>query len=512
MSPSDGNRLAKWPGRKTSGSGSSRTAPIRASYFYAAISAIGALAITAFAVPAVASTSTSQKGVKLSSNPLGVNVAPWQTANLNNAAQQRMVGYLKALGPAIAVRYGGGVFADADNEMIGRNTNGVSQGGEQTSDFWGYNSSRDALTFPQYVPEARAVHANVMVTINYGTGTPALAGAWLRSIRADHDPVTAVEIGNEPYGCSSPDKEITVGPVWDTSYEPNVPEDCPYSQYGGGSPGIRQFARSFIAHAPAFIRAVHEADPSVKIVLPYAISPPRDGGHVWNHAVMAAVQGYQGINVLWYPSHSWDNPSTQTALSWLTQIPARAAAIRADIREYAPDAFWMIGENNIANHPTWAVCTSMSAVFAADSALAWLAEGARNVNWWGESDGNNSYGHCSNRDFSMFDLTGYPTPPYKGWLLASKLAQPHAFLSIVDTGNSNVLAYHSTLSDGRQAEAFINISAGQSATVAGPKIGGGTLTQLRYTSDHPVIGQSQVPAWKVKTLWVPKDSVTVFMN
>lgn len=77
----------------------------------------------------------------------------------------------------------------------------------------------------------------------------------------------------------------------------------------------------------------------------------------------------------------------------------------------------MIGEDNIANHPTWAVCEPMSAVFSATSALAWLAEGARNVNWWGESDGNNSYGHCAHRDFSMFDRTGYPLPPYKGFLL-----------------------------------------------------------------------------------------------
>lgn len=472
---------------------------------------MGVLTITAFAVPA-ASASSDQKGVKLSSNPLGVNVAPWQTANLSTSARQRMEGYLEQLGPAIAVRYGGGVFADADNQMIGRNTNVVSQGGEQTSDFWGYDSDPDALTFSRYVPEARDVHGNVMVTINYGTGTPALAGAWLAKIHADHDPVTAVEIGNEPYGCSSPDKEITVGPVWDTSYEPNVPSQCPYQQYGGGSPGLRQFARSYIAHAPAFIRAVHKADPDVKIVLPYAISPPGDGGHVWNHAVMAALQGYQGINVLWYPSHSWDNPSSQTALSWLTQIPARAADIKADLRDYAPTAFWMIGENNIANHPTWAVCTPMSAVFAAGSALSWLAEGARNVNWWGESDGNNSYGHCRNRDFSMFDLTGYPLPPYPGFLLASKLAQPHAFLSIIDTGNSHVLAFHATLTDGRQADAFINISAGQSERVTGPDIGDGTLTQLQYRSTRAEIVQSQVRAWKVKNIDLPKDSVTVFMN
>jgi hypothetical protein len=469
------------------------------------------LAITAFGVPG-ASAST-QKGVWLSSNPLGVNVAPWQTANLNSAARQRMENSLKQLGSKIAVRYGGGVFADADNQMIGRNTNAITQSGHQTSNFWGDDSNRDALTFSDYAAEARDVHASVMVTINYGTGTPSLARAWLSRINARNDPVDQVEIGNEPYGCSSPDKEITEGPVWDTSYEPNVPDRCPYSQYGGGSPGLRQFARSFIAHAPAFIRAVRDADPSVKVVLPYAISPPGDGGHVWNSAVMSDIKDYQGVNVLWYPSHrSHFNPSAQTTLDWLTQIPARAAEIRAAVRKYAPKAFWMIGETNIVNQPTRAVCTPTAAVFAAADALAWLAEGARNVNWWGESDGNNSFGHCRNPDFSMFDLTGYPLPPYDGFLLASKLAQPHAVLSTVDTGNSDVLAYHSTLSDGRQAAAFINLRAGSSQTVPGPQIGGGTLTQLQYRSSHASIVQTQVNSWDVKKITLPKDSVTVFTN
>jgi hypothetical protein len=484
----------------------------RAKFFYAcaAITAAGMMAITAFTAPS-ASASTARKGVRLSSDPLGVNVGPWQTAELSTSSRERMDEALRRLGSAISVRYGGGVFADADNQMLGRNTNGISQAGHQTSNFWGYGSKPDALPFRAYVPEAKAVHANVMVTLNYGTGTPALARAYLASIRAHDDPVSAVEIGNEPYGCSSPDKEITEWPVNDRSYEPNVPDRCPYSQYGSGSAGIRQFARSFIAHAPAFIRAVHEADPSVKVVLPYAISPPRDSGHLWNSAVMSAVQDYQGINVLWYPSHKAGyNPSTQTALSWLTQIPTRAAAIKADLRKYAPNAFWMIGEMNIVNHATRTVCTPAATVFAAAAALAWLAQGARDVNWWGQSDGNNANGRCRNSEFSMFDLTGYPLPPYTGFLLASKLAQPHAQLSIVDTGNDDVLAYHSTLANGQQAEAFININAGQSEWASGTAIGGGTLTRLQYRDGRSTIAETQVPSSAVEGITLPRDSVTVF--
>jgi hypothetical protein len=493
---------------------------VRFFYAYAVITAAGMAAITAFAVPPVSaspisaspiSASLGPKGVRLSNDPLGVDVGPWQTAELSTASRQRMDADLRLLGSALAVRYGGGVFADADNEMLGRNTNGVSQGGDQTSDFWGYDSHADALPWRAYVPEARAVHASVMVTINYGTGTPELAGAWLASIRAHHDPVSEVEIGNEPYGCSSPDTEITEWPVWDTSYEPNDYYNCPYTQYGSGSAGIRQFARSFLAHAPAFIRAVRRADPSVKVMLPYAISPPRNSGYIWDGEVMRNVRDYQGINVLWYPSLTGWNPPAQTALSWLTEIPARAASVKADLRNYAPRAFWVIGEDNIANHPIQLVCTPTAAVFATASALGWLAQGARNVDWWGQSFGNNAYGQCDNRDFGMFDRTGYPEPPYWGFLLASRLAQPHALLSIVNTGNSYVLGYHSTLADGRQAEAFININAGRPEGVRGPAIGG-RLTRLQYRDDRARIVQTLVPSSAVRRITLPRDSVTVYLN
>jgi hypothetical protein len=158
------------------------------------------------------------------------------------------------------------------------------------------------------------------------------------------------------------------------------------------------------------------------------------------------------------------------------------------------------------------VCAPVSAVFAAGSVLAWLAQGANNVNWWTASTGNNANGQCGTADFAMFDRTGYPQPPYKGYLLASKLARPHAVLSIVNTGNSNVLAYHSTLRNGHQAEAFINISASRSQQVAGQAIGSGTLTQLQYRSGHATIVTTKVSASSVKSVTLPIDSVTVFQN
>jgi hypothetical protein len=489
---------------------------------YAAVSAAGVLAATALAVPSAAASASpvpsastrasTGQGVTLSHNPLGVDVAPWETIDLTASWRLRMDRYIHQLGPWIAVRWGGGVFADADNAVIGRNTNAVTQAGHQTNDFTGPNSRPDALRFPFFAAEDKTIGGNIMVTLNYGTGSPALAGSWLASIYKTHEPVTMVELGNEPYGCSSPDMEITRAPINDTSYEPNVPAHCPYAQAGSGSAGIKWFARSFISHAPAFIAAVRKADPSIQIVLPYAISPPRNSGYIWDHMVMSAIKGIKGLNVLWYPSMTASSPSPATALSWLTQIPVRAAAIRADVRTYAPGAYWMIGEENLDNQPTIAVCQPLTAVFAAGSALSWLAQGAHNVNWWTLSTGNNRNGRCVRRDFSMFDLTGDPQPPYWGFLLASKLAQPRAYLSIVNSGNSEVLEFHSTLANGHQAAAFINISAARSETVAGPAIGSGTLTRLRYASSHAAIVRTLVSSTAVKRITLPLDSVTVFMR
>ena len=95
----------------------------------------------------------------------------------------------------------------------------------------------------------------------------------------------------------------------------------------------------------------------------------------------------------------------------------------------------MIGEDGISNRRTYDVCQPVAAVFAAGSALSWLAAGARSVDWWKASDSDNARGRCKNPDYAMFDSTGVRQPPYAGFLLASKLAQPHAVLSAVKSGN-----------------------------------------------------------------------------
>jgi hypothetical protein len=299
------------------------------------------------------------------------------------------------------------------------------------------------------------------------------------------------------------------GPPTNFAWEPNTHYGCP--QYTMGSiPGMQLIAQSFIAHGPAFMTAIKQADPNAVIVLPYAISPPHNSGYVWNDAVMPALRGYyQGIDVLWYPSFTTDQEPDSTILAYLTTIADRAAAIKADIAQYSPGVFWMIGETNSSNKATLTPDKPVGAVFAAADALSWLAQGARNVDWWQQADAQNSGGTYTNPSYSLFDSDGNPQTPYWGWLLASKLAQPGALLSI-DTTNTNpfILAFQATLANGQQAEAYSHISttASEQPTVA-PGLKPGLLTEWQYSNQNPTITQATSQPEQDVTL--PPESVTV---
>jgi hypothetical protein len=466
----------------------------------------------ALAAPqAMAVMSSPGSGVQLSAAPLGVNTGPPEQADSNQAARQRIEIRLKALGASTWFRYGGGAWADAYDWQTNVDTYAAAQARVQSNDFTlgapYASNSLDYLNFSSYMAEVRTDRAQGMVTINYGSGTPQLAAAWADSIVANHDPVTEFNIGNEPYGCGEVNFPITTPP---TSYawEPNTTYGCP--QYTMGSdPGMQLIAQAYIAHAPAFMTAIKEADPDAVIVLPYAISPPGNSGFVWNDAVMPALRNYyQGIDVIWYPSFTTTQEPDATILSYLSEIPARAAAIKADIAQYAPGTFWMIGETNTSNKATLTPDKPVGAVFAAGDALSWLAQGAVNVDWWQQADAQNN-GSPVNPTYSLFDNEGKPQTPYWGWLLASKLAQPGAQLSI-DTANQNsaILAFRSTLANGHQAEAYINLSttASESPTAA-PGFLPGPLTMWQYSNQDPTIVKQTSKT--LTSVTVPPESVTV---
>jgi hypothetical protein len=466
---------------------------------------------------AMAVTSDPAGGVLLGAAPLGMNADPPEQPDSIPVARARMETRIKALGAPTSFRYGGGAWADAYDWQTNVDTYAAAQARVQSDDFTPgapyASSALDYLPFDSYMAEASADGAQGMVTVNYGSGTPQLAAAWADWIVAHHDPVTQFNIGNEPYGCGEVNFPITTPPASYTGWEPNTTYGCP--QYTMGSiPGMQLIAQSYIAHAPPFMTAIKEADPAAAIVLPYAISPPGNSGYVWNDAVMPALRNYyQGIDVLWYPSFTTAQEPDATILSYLSEIPARAAAIKADIAQYAPGAFWMIGETNSSNQATLTPTKPLGAVFAAADVLSWLAQGAANVDWWQQADAQNSGSLLTNPTYSLFNSEGNPQTPYWGLLLASKLARPGALLS-VDAANQNaaVLAFSSTLANGHQAEAYINLDTTASEQpTALPAFKPGPITTWQYSNQDPAISRqtAQAPPATPQDLTLPPESVTV---
>ena len=471
-----------------------------------------ASAVAAMAVPqAMAVISIPASGTILGATPLGVNVGPAEKPDSNPAARLRIEIRLKALGAPTWFRYGGGAWSDAYDWQTNVDTYAAAQARVQSNDFTlgaPYASTAlDYTDFPSYMAEVHADGAQGMVTVNYGSGTPQLGAAWASWIVAHHAPVTEFNIGNEPYGCGEVNFPITTPPV-NYPWEPNTTYGCPQHSLGS-IPGMQLIAQSYIAHAPAFMTAIKQADPGALIVLPYAISPPGNSGYVWNDAVMPALANYyQGIDIIWYPSFTTVQAPDATILSYLSQIPARAAAIKADVSQYAPGKFWMIGETNSSNQATFTPDRPVGAVFAAGDALSWLVQGAATVDWWSQADPQNS-GPLTRPSYSLFNGAGNPQTPYWGWLLASKLAQPGAVLS-VDTANTSaaILAFASTLPSGQHAEAYVNISvAAKEAVTSALGSKPGRLTEWQYSNQDPTIIKRAVRA--TKNVTVPPESVTV---
>ena len=84
------------------------------------------------------------------------------------------------------MRYPGGSYSDIFNWQ----TNTAADGG-----FVAPNT-----TFANFMTTAQGVGAAPIVTVNYGTGTPSLAAAWVTSAKTNGDNVKYWEVGNEVYG------------------------------------------------------------------------------------------------------------------------------------------------------------------------------------------------------------------------------------------------------------------------------------------------------------------------
>jgi hypothetical protein len=453
----------------------------------------GAGAAGAGAAGAGAAAPAGLPGNLLSPLALGLNTAPWDYIYAADTSAGGGVNTIQPLLQAADIgllRYGGGSYADYYDWQTNSNIQNclpydttasyvVTSTGCATS---------DSLDFDQFSAQAKAVGARSFVTVNYGSGTPAEAAAWVtHSLTTAGDSVALWEVGNETYGCWEVDNWLSQPPADYQGYTPNtyttvngVYENptCPQVTQGNAV-GTQTLATSYAVNALPFLKAMKSADPAAQIGVPWAFDSSVPGAAVpdnteWNNTVLGTDGRYVSfVDAHYYPFYFYgstggSNPTDQQVLQALMSVPSLYAQIRAELNAYDPRAGVVVGETGVSNNETTTVCTPAGALFAAGDVLSWLAAGAQSVDWWDMNNYGNTGATCSSPDYGMFTSDSPPAPetPYYGYLLASFLAQPHALLSGLATSDpSDVLGYQSLLAGGGRVVAFINTNTSSAQTV-----------------------------------------------
>jgi hypothetical protein len=472
----------------------------------AALSAGLAVTMTmALAAAANATTPAGDgSGSRVSSLALGLNTAPWDYIY---AADVSAGGGLDVIQPLLRaadiglLRYGGGSYADyydwqSNTDIqtcIWGNPFGSFTGAphpyDTTAPFTGAScDSTDSLPFDQFSAQAKAIGAQSFATVNYGSGTPAEAAAWVSHSRSTPgDSVALWEVGNENYGCWEVNNWLAKPPENFQGYKPNdfttvngVSENptCPQVTQGDAQ-GTQTLATSYAVNARPFLAAMKQADPAARIGVPWAFGSQVGGAAVpdnteWNNTVLGQDGRYVGfVDAHYYPfsfggSTGGGNPSDQQVLQALTAVPALYRQIRGELDVYDPRAQVVVGETGVSNNETTTVCTPAGALFAAGDVLSWLAAGAQSVDWWDMNNYGNTGTSCTSPDYGMFTSASPPVPetPYYGYVLASVLARPGALLAAIGTSDpADVLAFQSRLPGGQEAVALLNTSTSSARTV-----------------------------------------------
>jgi hypothetical protein len=442
------------------------------------------------ATPSGAAGPPGSPGHRLSPLALGLNTAPWDyiyAANTSAAGGVDVIQPLLRAADIGLLRYGGGSYADYYDWQLNSNIQNCLPG-DPTASFVvtsGGCATSDSLGFDQFSAQAKAIGAQSFVTVNYGSGTPAEAAAW---VSHSGDSVARWEVGNENYGCWEVNNWLAKAPEFYQGYTPNtyttvngVYENptCPQVTQGNAK-GTQTLATSYAVNARSFLIAMKKADPAAAIGVPWAFGSAVSGASVpdnteWNNTVLGQDGRYVGfVDAHYYPfffggATGGSNPSDQQVLRSLMSVPSLYKQMRGELDVYAPRAQVVVGETGVSNNETTTVCTPAGALFAAGDVLSWLAAGAASVDWWDMNNYGNTGATCTSADYGMFTSASPPAPetPYYGYVLASVLARPHALLSALGTSDpADVLAYASRLPGGAEALAFLNTNTSSAETVS----------------------------------------------
>jgi len=400
----------------------------------------GAMAAAAGAAPAAGATLTDSVTVNATA---GLGTIPSDAVGLGAAVYDGYMndtpipGLLKAAG-IDALRYPGGSYSDIYNWQ----TN-VAQGG--------YDAPN--TSFANFMTTAKAAGAEPVITANYGSGTTALASAWVQNAATNSDGVKYWEIGNEVYGNG------TYGANWETDLHCNTSLNGSPVTFGSEPAQTYNCGPStYAANVLQYTSAIHAANPNARVCT--VLTTPGfwpDGvtnseyPQSWNQTVLTALGAQtQCVIVHYYPGGG----SIAANLAQTTGISGIVSTLRSEISQYAgiskPSGVQILVSETNAQYGD---DVQPGALFAADEFMTWMENGVANVDWWNEHNGAGTIttvggatdygdqGIFSNGSSSAGVTEPAPeTPfgPYYGIEMLSKLGAPGDQMVSSTSGNALV--------------------------------------------------------------------------
>jgi hypothetical protein len=297
----------------------------------------------------------------------GLNTAVWDSDFDTPATSQA----LAELGTRI-LRFPGGSLSDEYHWATGKSSTNTWT--------WG-------VTFKNFIHVATNANAQAIITVNYGSGTPAEAAAWVRHANlTNHLGFQYWEIGNECYG------------AWET--DTNV---FPHDAY------------TYAVRAAAYLAQMKAADPAIKIGVPVVTGENTSVNGYTNHPVHNARTG--ATNYGWtpvvlttlkslgvapdflvhhvYPEYGADSdPSLlQASANWAND----AADLRQQITDYLGDAGTNVElfctENNADSGSQGRQSTSIvNGLYLADSLAQLMKTEFASFVWWDLRNGTDTGG------------------------------------------------------------------------------------------------------------------------
>ncbi len=292
-------------------------------------------------------------------------------------------------------------------------------GGSLSDDYhWATNTTDSntwqwATSFTSFAQVATAVGSQVFITVNYGSGTPAEASAWVSSSNvAHHYGFKYWEVGNEVYGS------------WETDNNTRPHDPYTYAQR------FAQYYSQMKAADPAIkvgAVAVTGEDSYANYTDHPALNPRTGVSHNGWTPVMLATLHSLGVTpdfliyhrYLEMPGAEDDAGLLQSSGTWATD----AADLRQHLNDYlgaaAPKVELDCTENNsVYSNPGKQSTSLVNGLFMADSICAALQTEFNSVMWWNlrngqETTNNNSaslYGWRNYGDYGVVDSADPAAP------------------------------------------------------------------------------------------------------